>query len=414
MDQAAPSSQHDFLLIGATGTSKSSSGNTILNKKTFQVGRNFESETHETNWEWREYKGKVIKVVDIPGLNDTRYTEDEGLQFLQNRMKEAMMISPDGYTAFLYTIPYGTRFTSYDFNDLQTLKKILRPDFTKTHCVLVITKGDDFEADHEGSDETFDTWLEKQKGCFRDLVEECGNRVILLDNRTKDKIKREAQLDALLDKVNELQQHSGKYTDSNFEKAKAIRKKAEREAKWFVGTEDFMKTFSLMLDKITNLDETDDVKERLRDLSSSCSQLILSIKEQNETEKSAEALLRALENFKESVNRAFQIISEKNDTTEGKNEAKTKMAIEDVQDMASKLQLLLYYIELREISRTKDRARKIGTALGGIITAVVGAIVAGPVLLVLAPITLAPLLVIEGVKAYKKGKDKDKDPSTST
>ncbi|GFR98466.1 immune-associated nucleotide-binding protein 7 [Elysia marginata] len=285
------SSTVDLILIGRTGQGKSKTGNTILDRPVFKVSRHTASETLEINWGSRDYKDKEIKVVDLPGVKDTRYSLEKSIALLKNTMKEAMMISRVGYSAFLYVLKYPLRCTEDDMRDLEILEDLLKKDFAGKHGILVITGGDTFDSDRDDDadadvdlddDQFFEQWCEKQQGPFRKLMEKCGDRVVLFDNVTKDKNKKCKQLDKLLMLVKMLKGCNGRYKDEDFEEANT--KPLSDDA------------YNLLLSKL----QKPITFNQLPDLSSSCAQQIKVISQSRVSD------VEKLENIKELIDMAFR------------------------------------------------------------------------------------------------------------
>ena len=212
-----------------------------------------------------------MQVVDLPGVCDTNLNEEEGFKLVETRIKEGMVLSPEGYDGFLYVGKYGGRFTDEDKKVFGFLKKIFGEDFAKQMCILVLTCGDNFEKDHEEDGLTFENWCQNEKGQFRDIIEECGNRIMLFDNMTKDKDEQTKQIEKLLFFVKKVNK---KYTDRNFEEVKAL--KSEN----FNKEENIFSKVSLLLDKLRET-KGKFSKDKLLELSSDCFQVILLIKSQD-------------------------------------------------------------------------------------------------------------------------------------
>ncbi|KAI8776251.1 GTPase IMAP family member [Biomphalaria glabrata] len=209
--------QIDLLLIGKTGNGKSALGNSIIKYKAFVSEPSSTSITKEVSDESNEVNGRTIKVVDSPGVGDTDWANDETTNFVVNALAQAIAINPEGYHAFLFVVRFGGRFTKEDQGTVDYLKKVFGQSFVRKYCILVLTYGDQFEAQVKVS---FQDWIQSQNGVLSDLVKECNNRVILFDNQTTDEHKRQRQVSELIEIVDSLKQENSRYSNEQFDLAK--------------------------------------------------------------------------------------------------------------------------------------------------------------------------------------------------
>ncbi|XP_055869709.1 uncharacterized protein LOC106053354 [Biomphalaria glabrata] len=209
--------QIDLLLIGKTGNGKSALGNSIIKYKAFVSEPSSTSITKEVSDESNEVNGRTIKVVDSPGVGDTDWANDETTNFVVNALSQAIAINPEGYHGFLLVVRFGGRFTKEDQGTVDYLKKVFGQSFVRKYCILVLTYGDQFEAQVKVS---FQDWIQSQNGVLSDLVKECNNRVILFDNQTTDEHKRQRQVSELIEIVDSLKQENSRYSNEQFDLAK--------------------------------------------------------------------------------------------------------------------------------------------------------------------------------------------------
>ncbi|KAH9490827.1 hypothetical protein Btru_032527 [Bulinus truncatus] len=276
-NKMSQSNKIDLLLIGKTGNGKSSTGNSILNSRLFKTSGSSSSETTVVAKEYTKYKGREITVVDSPGVCDTRLNKAESVKMVTEALNKAIFLNPQGYHALIITIKYGCRFTGEENDTIEYLKQVFGPNFVRDYCIIVMCRGDDFIADNEVTGKTFETWCQEQSGPMKELIDECGGRIVLFNNRTKDSQIKEGQLDKLIELVDNLTAKGQRYTNELFDEAKDTREKIIQDAIESIIKEEQLKETSLIfqkLEKIQDIDEENLATRKLNKLKRRCQKLL--------------------------------------------------------------------------------------------------------------------------------------------
>ena len=218
-EAALPASEAEplrIVLLGRTGTGRSSSGNTILGESAFQVDVSPCSVTTQCQRKTLTVDGRALSVVDTPGFFHTQLSRET----VMAEVGRCVVLSSPGPHAFLVTLQPG-RFTPEERDALEWIKATFGSQATR-FCMVLFTWGDQL-----CSKRIEDFLVESRE--LSEFVSDCHGGYHLFDN--SEMTEHSQQVSVLLKKIDKMVMENGGgcYVNEMFEEAeRAIREVQER------------------------------------------------------------------------------------------------------------------------------------------------------------------------------------------
>ncbi|XP_067117108.1 GTPase IMAP family member 8-like [Osmerus mordax] len=177
-----------IVLLGFRGAGKSSSGNTILGREEFDLRTAAQCVKRQG-----EVAGRQVTVIDTPGW--WRDFPVEGtIKLVKEEILRSVSLCPPGPHALLLVIVGVVSFTEEDAKSVEHHMEILG-ERVWSHTIVLFTSGDNL------GDTTIEQHIQQEGKVLQWLVEKCGNRYHVLNNRNRGD---GSQVTELLDKIEEM------------------------------------------------------------------------------------------------------------------------------------------------------------------------------------------------------------------
>ncbi|CAC5415302.1 unnamed protein product [Mytilus coruscus] len=179
-----PRNEIRLVLIGKTGNGKSTSCNTILGEEVFPSGCDSTGVTTSCLMRYAERFGKLICLVDTPGLQDSSRNNED----VQKEIKKCIKLTTPGPHAIILVVQL-TRFTEEDVEILNHFCAHFDENVAQ-YVIVLFTRFDDMKREmrknpnHTG----MRGFIENLTPPLKEFLRKCGNRYIEFDNTSEEQV----------------------------------------------------------------------------------------------------------------------------------------------------------------------------------------------------------------------------------
>uniref|UniRef100_A0A4W6CLT2 AIG1-type G domain-containing protein n=1 Tax=Lates calcarifer TaxID=8187 RepID=A0A4W6CLT2_LATCA len=193
-EEMKPIPKLQMILLGSRSVGKTSVGNTILGIKEQEDGKRTAHSVAQQG-----FVGKTeITLVDTPGWWKGFPVFDTP-EVIKEELRRSMFLCPPRPHVFLVVIDADASFNAKHLHAVTTHVELLGEGVWR-HTMVVFTRGD-WLGTH-----TIEEYIEGEGEALRSLVEQCGNRYHVIDNKNTDD---GTQVTELLEKITETVARNG-------------------------------------------------------------------------------------------------------------------------------------------------------------------------------------------------------------